>query len=54
MLERAPTYDAVSDEKVITSRKPVESVVTRILELPSVCAVVKRAANMHRNGEARQ
>ena len=54
MLERALTYDAVSDEKVITSRKPVESVVTRILELPSVCAVVKRAANMHRNGEARQ
>lgn len=41
MLERGPVYDEVCNEKVITSRKPIDFVVEKILALESVREVTQ-------------
>lgn len=49
MLERGPVYDEISREKVLTSRKPIDGVVDKILGLTSVREVVSRAKQISRN-----
>lgn len=49
MLERGPVYDEISREKVLTSRKPIDGVVDKILGLPSVREAVSRAKQISRN-----
>lgn len=48
MLERGPVYDEVCNEKVITSRKPIDVVVEKILALESVREIVD-CARQHKN-----
>lgn len=43
MLERGAIYDEVCDEKVLTSRKPIDSVIEKMLALQSVQQAVARA-----------
>lgn len=43
MLQRGPLYDEVCNEKIVTSRKPIDAVVDKILELTSVRETVARA-----------
>lgn len=49
MLERGPVYDEVCSEKVLTSRKPIDAVVNKILLLESVRETIARAQQA--NGE---
>jgi shikimate kinase len=51
MLERGPVYDEACDEKVVTSRRQVDYVVKKILEMPSVRAVAERAGQKNSKGE---
>lgn len=52
MLERGGTYDEVCNEKIVTSRKPVDTVVEKILQLQSVQQVISHVEQIqHREGK---
>ena len=53
MLERGPVYDEVCDERVVTSRKPLDAVVEKILELDSVRETISRAQAVKTTGDER-
>ena len=52
MLARGGTYDEVCNEKIVTSRKPVDTVVEKILQLQSVQQIISHVEQIqHREGK---